>query len=185
MTHILVASKSTKTPLRICSIDLELIQHLALYISLKDHQIAPETTLNLSADMTVRSLERWLNRHRFPSAFELTTGTFYDVIRSNAADVVVLTAVSRLDGASAKVILVKASKAWSRRSHGTSVLFVWIDFERWETWLENTYGVRSIPSVILADHKASQAMFTCGFISPICRSIFYNKTLGKLTNVSV
>jgi len=125
----------------------------SVIISMKDHQIAPETTLHLSADMTVRSLERWLNRHRFPSAFELTAGNFYDVMRSNAADLVVLTAVGRLEGASAEVILAEASKAWNQRSHGPSVLFVWMDFERWETWLKNMYGVKSIPSVILADHK--------------------------------
>ena len=157
----------------------------SVIISMKDHQVAPETTLHLSADMTVRSLERWLNRHRFPSAFELTAGNFYDVMRSNAADLVVLTAVGPLDGTSAEVILAEASKAWNRRNHDPSVLFVWMDFERWETWLKNMYGVKSIPSVILADHKASQAVFTYGFISPIRRSIFYTMTLGKLTNVSI
>jgi len=61
--------------------------------------------------------------------------------------------VGRSDGASAEMVLAEASKAWNQRGHGPSVLFVWMDFERWESWLRNMYGVKSIPSVILADHK--------------------------------
>jgi len=145
----------------------------SVIISVKDHNISPQTTLHMSADMTVRSVEQWLNRHRFPSAFELTAGNFHDVMRSNAADLVVLTAVGRSDGASAEMILAEASKAWNQRGHGPTVLFVWMDFERWESWLRDMYGVKSIPSVILADHKVSQAIFLWIYLTHSSQHLLY------------
>ncbi|KAF9518405.1 hypothetical protein BS47DRAFT_1325399 [Hydnum rufescens UP504] len=125
----------------------------SVIVSVKDHQVDSPSILHLSADMSVRSIERWLNRHRFPSAFELTAGNFPDVMRSSAADLVVLTVVGRSDSASTETILGEASRVWNRRAHGPSVLFVWMDFEQWEDWLRTMYGVKSTPSVVLADHK--------------------------------
>src|ERR1700676_628375 len=103
----------------------------SVIVSVKDHQVDSSSILHLSADMSVRSIERWLNRHRFPSAFELSVGNFPDVMRSNAADLVVLAAVGRSERASTEAILAEASRAWNQRAHGPSVLFVWMDFERW------------------------------------------------------
>jgi hypothetical protein len=163
----------------------------SIIVSVKDHQVDSPSILHLSPDMSVRSIERWLNRHRFPSAFELTAGNFPDVMRSSAADLVVLTAVGRSDSASTETILGEASRVWNGRAHGPSVLFVWMDFEQWEAWLQTMYGVKSTPSVVLADHKVSQAMYASGFYLTHCHSIccitmsmklrsLFRWTLGKL-----
>jgi len=124
-------------------------------VAVKDHMPTMATFIIISSETTLSSLEHWLSQHRFPSAFELTSLNFQDVMRSTLTSFVVLTAIERENSHATEMVLKETSKAWAEQSNQPSVLFVWMDLDRWEAWLSNMYGLKksSHPSVIIADHK--------------------------------
>lgn len=140
-------------------------------VSIKDHVRTPAAFFFLSSAIETelpehsQSLDRFLLTHRFPSAFELTSGNFQEVMRGSTADVIVIVPVikSAVPGAvGTETILTQTHKEWSSRLTKPSAetlpaTFVWMDIDRWAEWLEATYGFKwspeGVPRVILADHK--------------------------------
>lgn len=86
-------------------------------------------------------------------------------MRGSTADVVVIVPIikSGVPGAiGTEKILTQTHKEWSSRLTKPSAetlpaTFVWMDIDRWDEWLQGTYGFKwspdGVPRVILADHK--------------------------------
>lgn len=117
--------------------------------------------------------------HRFPSAFELTSTNFQEVMRGSTSDLVVIAPLikSSIPGEKeATQILTQTNKDWADKLttpnaatlHAT---FVWMDIDRWDDWLKNTYGFKwspdASPRVILADHKVIQISRRCFVLSDV------------------
>lgn len=111
-------------------------------------------------------LDRFLLMHRFPNAFELTSTNFQEVMRSSISDVVViapLTQTSSPGPKDAEQILTTARKAWSSQpmepnAKTLPTLFVWMDLDRWEEWLQSMYGFKRSEvgsRVVIANHKVA------------------------------
>jgi len=112
-----------------------------------------------------QDLDRFLVTHRFPSAFELSSSNFQEVMRGSTADVVVIVPITKTSFPGpneATSILAAAKKLWISRPtqpNGQTLpaLFVWMDIDRWEEWLGSMYGYKrstgDATRVVLADHK--------------------------------
>ncbi|KAF8311586.1 thioredoxin-domain-containing protein [Clavulina sp. PMI_390] len=139
-------------------------------ISIKDHVREPASFFFLAgvveSDISAhkQDLERFLMSHRFPSAFELTSTNFQEVMRGGFFDTVVVapTSQSSQPGPSeVESVLATARKAWADRvlepnAKTTPALFVWMDMEKWGEWLLKMYGFKAADAgtrVVLADHK--------------------------------
>lgn len=140
-------------------------------VSVKDHVREPAAFFFLAgvieSDISAHShdLDRFLLTHRFPSAFELSSSNFQEVMRGSTADVVVIAPIIKTSVSTPKEVeltLANARKSWISRltkPNGESLpaLFVWMDIGRWEEWLGSMYGFKksSDTRVVLADHKVS------------------------------
>jgi hypothetical protein len=144
-------------------------------VSIKDHVREGAAFFFLAgvveSDISTHSydLDRFLLTHRFPSAFELSSSNFQEVMRGSTADVVVIAPILKTSvpgPKEAELTLAAARKSWMRpiKPNGQSLpaLFVWMDIDRWEEWLGSMYGFKKssdvLPRVVLADHKVGDAL---------------------------
>ena len=145
-------------------------------ISIKDRVREPAAFFFLAgvveSDISAHSqdLDHFLLTHRFPSAFELSSSNFQEVMRSSTSDVVVIAPVIKTavpGPKEAEFILAAARKSWISRPtqpNGQTLpaLFVWMDIDRWEEWLGSMYGFKKssvAPArVVLANHKVHHTL---------------------------
>jgi len=119
------------------------------------------TTLDTNGD-----LPAWLLANRLPTFMELTQDTFQSVMNAPHAPLVVIAAVDATTRDKVAERFRDMAMKWRVRtggtgiSHGRSVVFTWMDAERWESWMKSMYGIRKSRSgeiedagVVIADHK--------------------------------
>jgi hypothetical protein len=148
----------------------ELFNHFALpttsdfsLIALKDGDASAAAHLQFNAQTSVEELSKWLQTHRLPLAMELGEGSFQEVMNAEGKPLVVLVSVttSGIERDQA-VETVRSLAAQWRRTGATQytpaqgarqVVFVWMDQERWASWLKSMYGVKEPTQVVIVDHS--------------------------------
>ena len=150
----------------------EFFNHFALsttsdfsLIALKDGDTSAAAYLQFNAQTTVEELSKWLQTHRLPLAMELGEGSFQEVMNAESKPLVVLVSVTSSGIERDRIVeTVRSLAAQWRRTGATQytpvqqarhVVFVWMDQERWASWLKSMYGVKGPTQVVIVDHSVS------------------------------
>jgi hypothetical protein len=150
----------------------ELFNHFALpttsdfsLIALKDGDASAAAHLQFNAQTSVEELSKWLQTHRLPLAMELSEGSFQEVMNAEGKPLVVLVSVATSGIERDQIVeTVRSLAAQWRRTGATQytpaqgvrqVVFVWMDQERWGSWLKSMYGVKGPAQVLIVDHSVS------------------------------
>jgi hypothetical protein len=150
----------------------ELFNHFALpttsdfsLIALKDGDASAAAHLQFNAQTSVEELSKWLQTHRLPLAMELGEGSFQEVMNAEGKPLVVLVSVTTSGIERDQIVeTVHSLAAQWRRTGATQytpaqgarqVVFVWMDQERWASWLKSMYGVKGPTQVVIVDHSVS------------------------------
>ena len=148
----------------------ELFTHFALpitsdfsLIALKDGNASAAAHLRFDAQTSVEELSKWLQAHRLPLAMELSEGSFQEVMNAESKPLVVLVSVTTSGIERDQIVeTVHSLAAQWRRTGATQytpaqrarqVVFVWMDQERWASWLKSMYGVKGPTQVVIVDHS--------------------------------
>ncbi|KAJ7461840.1 protein disulfide isomerase [Mycena galericulata] len=108
----------------------------------------------------------WLLANRLPTSMELTQDTFQSVMNAPHTPLVVIAAVTKDTRDKVSERFRDIAAKWRVRTggtgifHGRSVVFTWMDAEKWESWMKSMYGIKKgrgdeiedVP-VVIADHK--------------------------------
>ena len=122
--------------------------------------MTPASVLHLSAQTSQTELNAWLLNNRLPMAMELGDGSFQQVMNAATRPLVVITTVPAA-GEEREWLIKKVrsvAQKWHHRSEGDrrpierSVVFTWMDVDRWSKWLKNMYGLKQSGDVVIADH---------------------------------
>ncbi|KAI0029678.1 thioredoxin-domain-containing protein [Vararia minispora EC-137] len=134
-----------------------------ILLAIKDHDVStPTSVLRITDNTTLVELEQWMLAHRLPSALELSELSFQEVMKARARPLVVLTSVPAatnfaeyewLVGETTKIAMKWRELTLQRGSTRRSVVFVWMDAEKWSKWLKSMYGIQGPNRVVIADHK--------------------------------
>jgi len=94
---------------------------------------------------------------------ELSEGSFQEVMNAESKPLVVLISVTTSGTERDRIIeMVRSLAAQWRRTGATQytpaqgarqVVFVWMDQERWASWLKSMYGVKGPTQVVIVDHS--------------------------------
>jgi hypothetical protein len=150
----------------------ELFTHFALpitsgfsLIALKDGDASAAAHLQFGAHTSVEELSKWLRTHRLPLAMELSEGSFQEVMNAESKPLVVLVSVATSGIERDQIVeTVRDLAAQWRRTGATQytpaqgarqVVFVWMDLERWASWLKSMYGIKGPTQVAIVDHSVS------------------------------
>lgn len=101
----------------------------------------PVGTLSFPASR--EDVERFIAVHRFPTLSQLSSGNYADLMKSEKKAIVVLGALHRGDeGDKERKELEGIARAWKRggRRFSQPVWFVWVEGEKWASWLKQAYG---------------------------------------------
>src|SRR5258708_18612455 len=117
----------------------------------------PADSINLTTQINPGALHSWMARRRFPSAFELTSENFQHVMNPNSSTLVILVAVEESEATTTEKLLSEIGTAWKAQP----AFFVWINAEKWGSWLSHMYGFRrsKSPFVVIAKHKVGLPVF--------------------------
>lgn len=156
----------------------ELFTHFALpstsdfsLIALKDGDASAAAHLQFNAQTSVEELSKWLQTHRLPLAMELSEGSFQEVMNAESKPLVVLVSVTTPGIERDRIVeTVRRLAAQWRRTGATQytpaegarhVVFVWMDQERWTSWLKSMYGIKGPTQVVIVDHSVSLCQNIC------------------------
>lgn len=101
----------------------------------------PVASLPFPADQ--ETLSRFVNLHMHPTLIQLSVSNYAEIMKSPTKAVVVLAAVHGGEkGKKEREDFEKVARAWKRggRRFDQPVWFVWIDGERWASWMSQAYG---------------------------------------------
>ncbi len=150
----------------------ELFTHFALLntsdfslIALKDGDASAAAQLRFNSQTSVEELSKWLQTHRLPLAMELGEGSFQEVMNAESKPLVVLVSVTTPGVERDQIVetVRRLATQW-RRTGATQyipaqgarqVVFVWMDQERWTSWLKSMYGIKGPTQVVIVDHSVS------------------------------
>lgn len=150
----------------------ELFTHFALpstsdfsLIALKDGDVSAAAHLQFNAQTSVEELSKWLQTNRLPLAMELGEGSFQEVMNAESKPLVVLVSVTTPGIERDQIVETVRRLAAQWRTTGATqytpaqgarhVVFVWMDQERWTSWLKSMYGIKGPTQVVIIDHSVS------------------------------
>ncbi len=150
----------------------ELFTHFALpltsdisLIALRDGDASAAAHLQFNAQTSVEELSKWLQTYRLPLAMELGEGSFQEVMNAESKPLVLLASVSASGIERNQIVeMLRGFAAEWRRTGGSQyspphggrqVVFVWMDQERWASWLKSMYGIKGPAQVVIVDHSVS------------------------------
>ncbi|KAJ7741455.1 protein disulfide isomerase [Mycena maculata] len=137
-------------------------------VSLKDRNPRTAAAMYIgSATLdTNGDLPAWLLANRLPTSMELTQDTFQSVMNAPHKPLVVIASVNSDTRDKVAERFRDIALKWRVHTggtgifHGRSVVFTWMDAEKWESWLKSMYGLKKPRGtdvedvgVIIADHK--------------------------------
>ncbi|KAJ7210203.1 thioredoxin-like protein [Mycena haematopus] len=138
-------------------------------IALKDHDPHTASAMYIGGatlDATDTDFSKWLMANRLPTSLELMQDTFQSVMNAPHAPLVVIAAVGSDTREKVAERFRDIALKWRVHTGGTgivagrSVVFTWMDVERWESWMKSMYGLRKARGsdvedvgVIIADHQ--------------------------------
>ncbi|KAI0273123.1 thioredoxin-domain-containing protein [Russula aff. rugulosa BPL654] len=148
----------------------ELFTHFALpstsdfsLIALKDGDASAAAHLQFNAQTSVEELSKWLQTNRLPLAMELGEGSFQEVMNAESKPLVVLVSVTTPGIERDQIVETVRRLAAQWRTTGATqytpaqgarhVVFVWMDQERWTSWLKSMYGIKGPTQVVIVDHS--------------------------------
>jgi hypothetical protein len=112
--------------------------------------------------MSTAKLQSWLMSEKLPTSLELSADTFKSVMEAPGSPLVVLVAVPAPGAARDDAVgqLRETAKQWRGTRTGQyqrGVVFAWMDGDRWSSWLNSMYGIKSsnLPAVVITDHGVS------------------------------
>lgn len=96
-------------------------------------------------------------RNRIPSAVELDSDNFQDVMNAPHKPLVVLVATTQQDKEQVSKEVTAIARKWRDAKEQASVVFTWMDADKWGKWLKSMYGIKAnmLPKAVVADHSVS------------------------------
>jgi hypothetical protein len=133
----------------------------SVLLAFSNNEKRPIATLAFPTDH--RTLQRFVNTHRFPVVSHLNSGNYNALMKSESRAVVVLAAVhSGEAGEKEKAKLMSIAKAWKKggRPFQQPVWFAWVEGERWGSWLRQSYGIKKsdLPAAVVVDPSVSRSI---------------------------
>ncbi|KAF7334231.1 Protein disulfide isomerase [Mycena sanguinolenta] len=138
-------------------------------IALKDRNPHTASAMYIgraTLDATDSDFSKWLMANRLPTSLELMQDTFQSVMNAPHAPLVVIAAVGPDTREKVAERFRDIALKWRVHTGGTgvvggrSVVFTWMDAEKWESWMKSMYGLRKSRGtdiedvgVIIADHQ--------------------------------
>ncbi|KAF8217811.1 hypothetical protein K438DRAFT_1795686 [Mycena galopus ATCC 62051] len=138
-------------------------------IALKDHNPNTASAMHIGGatlDAADADFSKWLMANRLPTSLELMQDTFQSVMNAPHAPLVVIAAVGPDTQEKVAKRFRDIAHKWRLRTSGTgivagrSVVFTWMDVNKWESWMKSMYGLRKSRGseiedvgVIIADHQ--------------------------------
>ncbi|KAF7331691.1 Protein disulfide isomerase [Mycena kentingensis (nom. inval.)] len=137
-------------------------------IALKDRDPNSAAAMYLGSarvDDADRDLTTWLLSNRLPTSIELMQDTFQSVMNAPHAPLVVIAAVTKETRDKVADRFRDIALKWRVRTSGTgvyggrSVVFTYMDAEKWSSWLKSMYGLKKgghdieDVGVVIADHQ--------------------------------
>ena len=146
----------------LASLSLPAAQSLPVIVSLKDRVLVAHRQLVISTSSSVEQTSDWLMTQSLPTSTELDAENFSKIMGPSPtrpgfpSRLVVLGAIDTQNLAHVNVIK-QAATSWHRGdppSDNRQVVFVWMDKEKWASWLKSVYGVKKgpDPAMVIADH---------------------------------
>jgi thioredoxin domain-containing protein 5 len=144
-------------------------------VVLKDHDSKTPAAIYQGTDSfdTSGDFSPWLLENRLPTSMELTQDTFQSVMNAPHAPLVVIAAVNKENKDKVAERFRDIALKWRVRTSGSgkfagkSVVFTWMDVERWESWMKSMYGLTkggkdSIEDVgvVIANHQACFSLYS-------------------------
>lgn len=163
----------------------ELFTHFSLpvtsdfsLIALKDGDTSAAARLLFSAQTSVGELTTWLQTHRLALAMELSEGSFQEVMKAESKPLVLLVSVTPSGIERDQIVEAIRGLAAQWRTTGAAqyapahgarqVVFVWMDQERWASWLKSMYGIKAPAQVVLVDHSVCFVYVSAPCVLPSC-----------------
>ncbi|KAI1792500.1 thioredoxin-domain-containing protein [Ganoderma leucocontextum] len=132
----------------------------AAILALKDHDpTAPTAVYTLSKPASTneeqQELVDWLLRNRLPSALELDSDNFQDVMNAPHKPLVVIAATSQSDLQRMAKEVTDLARKWRDAKEQAPVVFAWMDADKWGTWLKSMYGITAdhLPRPVVTSHS--------------------------------
>ncbi|KAJ7067835.1 protein disulfide isomerase [Mycena amicta] len=140
-------------------------------IALKDHDPHTAAAMYLgsaSVDRASADLSTWLLANRLPTSMELMQDTFQTVMNAPHAPLVVIAAVTKDTRDKVSERFRDIALKWRVHTAGTgiyggrSVVFTWMDSDKWSSWLKSMYGLKTGSKdiedvgIVIADHQVLQ-----------------------------
>ena len=133
--------------------------------ALKDGDASAAALLQFNAQTSVEEISKWLQTHRLPLAMELSEGSFQEVMNAESKPLVVLVSVTTpgIERDQTVETVRRLATQWRRTGAAQytpgqgarQVVFVWMDQERWTSWLKSMYGIKGPTQVVIVDHSVS------------------------------
>lgn len=95
-----------------------------------------------------------LLRNRLPSALELDSDNFQDVMNAPHKPLVVLVATAQRDLKQTAKDVGELARKWRDARGRAPVVFAWMDADKWGKWLKSMYGIKAggLPRAVVANH---------------------------------
>ncbi|KAK7030758.1 protein disulfide isomerase [Favolaschia claudopus] len=138
-------------------------------IALKDRNPHTASAMYIGGrtlDASDVDFSKWLMANRLPTSLELMQDSFQSVMNAPHAPLVVIAAVGSDTKEKVADRFHDIALKWRVRTAGTgivagrSVVFTWMDADKWQSWLKSMYGLRKPRGddledigVIIADHQ--------------------------------
>nr|GAT46096.1 protein disulfide isomerase [Mycena chlorophos] len=133
-------------------------------LALKDHDPHNVAAMYLGLEDEPTDLSPWLLANRLPTSMELMQDTFQSVMNAPHAPLVVIAAVTKETRDKVTERFRDIALKWRVHTAGTgiyggrSVVFTWMDADKWAKWLKDMYGIRGSKEVedveiVIADHQ--------------------------------
>ncbi|KDQ65138.1 hypothetical protein JAAARDRAFT_43901 [Jaapia argillacea MUCL 33604] len=134
-------------------------------LSIKDHDDSTPAAIyrpTAARDINVKEgIREWLLANRLPTSLELSSDTFQTVMNAPHNPLVVIVALPNSLKDEVVPSIEEIGRMWRLRKGADgreerSVVFTWMDSEKWQKWLKSMYGVKSSEenlSIVISDHQ--------------------------------
>ncbi|KAH9853322.1 thioredoxin-domain-containing protein [Lenzites betulinus] len=133
----------------------------AALVALKDHDPnVPAAVYHIpkpvSSVQERQDLVDWLLRNRLPTALELDSDNFQDVMNAPHKPLVVIVATPQRDLKQIAKEVESVARKWRDAREHAPVVFTWMDADKWGKWLKGMYGLKaaSLPRAVVANHTS-------------------------------
>ncbi|KAI0655239.1 thioredoxin-domain-containing protein [Cubamyces menziesii] len=110
----------------------------------------------LSTAQERQGLVDWLVHNRLPTALELDSDNFQDVMNAPHKPLVVIVGTPKNEMEQVAREVRTLARQWRDARETVPVVFTWMDADKWGSWLKSMYGVKAnaLPKAIVANHSS-------------------------------